>query len=208
MGEPRSTFNANEGRPVLGHVNLMVDTFIANAHVDDLRSIARNLLATNPPSFSVAFTEAARSRLRQTSGRFVVNASALFVHESGGNAAPSDKLKDVLFRVRALYGAGMGFDSLRMLAMIVHASIGLRWEDDSNMSNTLAFIDADIGQAIQSSKEEIEAGRMNDRERALEIFRDLQTAVKDSMKDVQTWGGEFPYERAKSSLDHWKMFSQ
>jgi len=38
-----------------------------------------------------------------------------------------------------------------VLASIVRATIGLRWEDDGDMSDILAIIDADIGQAIQVS---------------------------------------------------------
>jgi hypothetical protein len=45
----------------------------------------------------------------------------------------------------------MGFASLGVLASIVRASIGLRWEDEGVMAEILAVIDADIGQAIQVS---------------------------------------------------------
>lgn len=45
----------------------------------------------------------------------------------------------------------MGFASLGVLASIVRASIGLRWEEDGVIADILAVIDADIGQAIQVS---------------------------------------------------------
>ena len=38
-----------------------------------------------------------------------------------------------------------------MLASIVRATVGLRWEEDGLMADVLAVIDADIGQAIQAS---------------------------------------------------------
>jgi hypothetical protein len=60
-------------------------------------------------------------------------------------------LHDLLTRARSLYGAGLGFASLGLLSSIVRATIGLRWEDDGDMADILAVIDADIGQAIQAS---------------------------------------------------------
>lgn len=111
-----------------------------------------------------------------------------------------------------------------MLASIVRATIGLRWEDDGDMSDILAVIDADIGQAIQvsfvstnhinirayqtasqSSKEEIEGSRVVDFSSAREARNELRCAVNDSVADVQSWGGEFPFERAAASIDYWKI---
>jgi hypothetical protein len=43
----------------------------------------------------------------------------------------------------------MGFASLSLLASIVRATIGLRWEDEGDMADFLAVIDSDITQAIQ-----------------------------------------------------------
>jgi hypothetical protein len=60
-------------------------------------------------------------------------------------------LHDILTRARSLYGAGLGFASLAVLSSIVRATIGLRWDDDGDMADILAVIDADIGQAIQAS---------------------------------------------------------
>ena len=60
-------------------------------------------------------------------------------------------LHDLLTRARSLYGAGLGFASLAVLSLIVRATIGLRWEDEGDMADILAVIDADIGQAIQVS---------------------------------------------------------
>ena len=58
---------------------------------------------------------------------------------------------------------------------------------------------------IKSSKEEIESGRVSDGGIAREIIDDLRGVVKESKKDVQTWGGEFPFERTASSLEYWKI---
>ncbi|KAF8147886.1 hypothetical protein B0H34DRAFT_278029 [Crassisporium funariophilum] len=206
MPAPDVTYNRQiDSRPALGHVNLMVDTFIANATADDLRSIVRNLLATGPPGVAPAFTNAARSRLRQTS-KSLPSPYHLFQKQTRDKpSAPLPHLHDVLTRARSLYGAGLGFASLGLLASIVRATIGLRWEDDGDMADILAVIDVDIGQAIQSSKEEIEASRVVDFASAREARNELRCAVNDSLADVNSWGGEFPYERAAASIEYWKI---
>ncbi|KAG5641462.1 hypothetical protein DXG03_005139 [Asterophora parasitica] len=196
MPAPQITPRPSDARPVLGHV----------------------LLATNSPNLANSFTTAARHRLRQTTARASINPYALFIPQSHtAPAAPTQHLHDVLTRARSLYGAGMGFTSLNVLATLVRASVGLRWEDESELAELLAVIDADIGQAIQasvgadrssppqSSKEEIEGGRVNDIGTVRAIVDELRTAVKESMVDVKAWGGEFPFERAASSLEYWKI---
>ncbi|KAH9476476.1 hypothetical protein JR316_0010388 [Psilocybe cubensis] len=206
MPAPDATFRHIDSKPALGHVNLMVDTFIANATADDLRSIVRNLLATGPPGITPAFANAARLRLRQTSTRPLPDSYSLFHAETRDSpASPLPHLHEVLTRARSMYGAGLGFSSLAILASIVRATIGLRWEDDGDMADILAVIDADIGQAIQSSKEEIQGSRVLDFASAREARETLRCAVRDSMDDVKTWGGEFPFERASASLEHWKI---
>jgi len=207
MPAPEITFQRHiDARPALGHVNLMVDTFIANANPDDLRSIIRNLLSTGPPGIAPAFSSAARSRLRQTISKPLPSPYSLFRRQTrDGQATPLPHLQEVLTRARSLYGAGLGFLSLPVLASIVRATIGLRWEDDGDMADILAVIDADIGQAIQSSKEEIEGSRVMDLATAREARNELRSAVNDSMADVKSWGGEFPFERASSSIEYWKF---
>jgi len=205
MPAPDITYRQIDPRPSLGHVNLMVDTFIANASADDLRSIVRNLLATGPPGLAPAFTSAARSRLRQTNSK-VHNSPYLFQRQTRDKpSAPMPSLHDLLTRARSLYGAGLGFASLGLLSSIVRATIGLRWEDDGDMADILAVNDADIGQAIQSSKEEIESGGVADFTLAREAKNDLRCAVNDSLADVKSWGGEFPFERAAASIEYWKI---
>ncbi|KAK0475287.1 hypothetical protein IW261DRAFT_1496810 [Armillaria novae-zelandiae] len=193
-------------RPALGHVNLMVDTFIANAQVDDLRTIVRDLVGSGIPSIGSTFSAAARSRLIQsgaTTGRVQGPLFKRDAHE--GSTYPSNNLKDTLRRARCLFGAGLGFASLAVLAVVVRATIGLRWNAENEMSDILADVDADICQAIQSSKEELEGGRVDDYAKARDAVKELQNAVKESLLDVESWGGEYPFERASLSFEHWKM---
>lgn len=50
----------------------------------------------------------------------------------------------------------MGFASLGVLVHVVRATVGLRWEEDGDMADMLAVIDADIGQAIQVCRRMLE----------------------------------------------------
>ncbi|PPQ74933.1 hypothetical protein CVT24_002967 [Panaeolus cyanescens] len=206
MPAPEVIYRHADSRPALGHVNLMVDTFIANANAEDLRSIIRSLLATGPPGMTPAFTDAARLRLHQTYSKNLPSPYQLFRKQTRDlPCAVLPPLHDALTRARSLYGAGMGFASLHVLASIVRATIGLRWEEDGDMAEMLAVIDSDIGQAIQSSKEEIEGGRVVDFSSAREARNELRCAVNESLADVSSWGGEFPFECAAASIDFWKI---
>ncbi|KAG2353277.1 hypothetical protein BDR07DRAFT_1615065 [Suillus spraguei] len=181
-----------ETAKTLGHVNLMVDTLIANATIDDLRAITRNLLATGTPSLAAAFTAAARSRLRQTSARRIATTNGLFTTSHNGiHAIPTQELDNALARARSLYGAGMGFASLGILSSIVKATVGLRWEEDDAMSEVLAIIDADISQAMQSCKEEMEGGRVSDTAVPQEAISNLWSNIGESARDVEIWGENF-----------------
>ncbi|KAF9236540.1 hypothetical protein BU15DRAFT_89074 [Melanogaster broomeanus] len=164
----------------LGHV-LQVDTLIANSTIDDLRAITRTLLATGTPSL------AAHLQRRH-------------VHDC---VKPTQN--NVLARARSLYGAGMGFTSLSLLSSVVTATVGLRWEQEGSMADILAVIDADICQAIQSCKEELEGGRVNDLGAARETINKIWTGVEDSSRDVEVWGGEFPYDKTASSIQCWRI---
>ncbi|TFK50656.1 hypothetical protein OE88DRAFT_282161 [Heliocybe sulcata] len=194
-----------EPRAASGHVNLMVDTMIANMRPEDLRAVMRTLLATHSPALASAFTEIARARLAQVDAR-ASSSAPLFTRTSPSNLSkPAPGLTDALTRARALYGAGMGFASLALLTAVVRATRGRQWDPEGDMVNALAMIDADITQAIQSSKEEMDAGRVPDLSAAHAVAGELSEALRGCVPDVEGWGGEFPFERAVASLDHWKF---
>lgn len=205
-----------------------------------------------------------------------INSTRRLKKNRGITIAPGPELHGVLVRARSLYGAGLGLESLRVLAEVVRATIGHQWyfdddhndggmmnlssysssssgsssEGDSNSSeesedeeyihhpshvgpssnnnlltssppssssSTLetifAEIDADISQALQSTREELESGRVggvgggnpNDKTIARDALNQLRNAVEDSMRDVEQWGGVYPFERAAASLEFWKI---
>lgn len=100
----------------------------------------------------------------------------------------------------------MGFASLRLLTEVVRRTLGIRWHEDDEVADTLAVIDSDITQAIQSCKEEITRIRgESDFNEAREIVTELRACIEESKDDVNSWGGEFPFDRASASLDYWKI---
>lgn len=171
-----------------------------------LRAIIRTTLASCPPSTANTFTAAARKRLMQMHARSrPSNSLLLFQTLDNGLAVPTQSLETILRRSRAFYGAGMGLASLGVLTEVVKSTLGLHWDLDGTTADVLAAVDADISQAIQSSKEELGGGRVSDLSTARLVVRDLTVAVSESLRDCERWGGEFPFERALASVEYWKF---
>lgn len=210
--------------------NLMIDTFIANANTDEsvlptllgvrmigtdrdflpllisLREILRSTLAASPPAVAITLTAAARHRLIQTKAVLPPPSGAFFVaRSSDGVTEPTAELTNVLSRIRALYGAGLGFASLEILAVVVRATIGIHWEDGSDLEGIFASIDADISQAIQSSREEWESGRVTDIETARVAISALRSALEESRLTVEASRGGYRFEQGEFALDFWKI---
>ncbi|KZT67170.1 hypothetical protein DAEQUDRAFT_713865 [Daedalea quercina L-15889] len=195
----------HDARPVLGHVNLMMDSFIANADIDDMRAVVRTFLATSPPSVTAAFHDAARRRLDKMNAKQLSPSTQLFSKSVDGFSHPTPELATVLRRARSLYGAGMGFASLALLTQVVRATLGMRWQEDGDTADILAHIDADITQAIQSSKEESAGGRVTDLSGARATVSELQNALVHTDRDAEMRGCESPFERALVSMQYWKF---
>ncbi|KAI0645462.1 hypothetical protein C8Q79DRAFT_694843 [Trametes meyenii] len=204
MPAPEET---QSSRPVLGHVNLMVDTLIANANLNDLQAIVRATLATSPPSTASTFTAAARRHLARANATATPRPGTLFSRQGAqadGPWGPTTELPTVLARSRMLYGAGMGVAAIAVLTGLVQDAAAIRWVEDSPLEDLLATIDADITQAIQSAKEEYDAGRISV-ETAKEVCDTLRAALLDNREKVRGWGGDFPFERALSGVELWKL---
>ncbi|KAL7281237.1 hypothetical protein ACG7TL_004545 [Trametes sanguinea] len=101
----------------------------------------------------------------------------------------------------------MGVAALTVLKEVVEKSVGVRWEEDSPVEQALAAIDADLCQAIQSAKEELDrAGEKDsDVEAAREALEKLRSALMVSKHEVEEWEGDFPFESALWSVDLWKL---
>jgi hypothetical protein len=171
-----------------------------------LRAIVRGLLSSGSPATTTAFLGAARRRLTQAGGVPKTNHEPLFcIDHTGENVIPTVALQEILRRARTLYGAGMGFASLRLLAQPVRAAADFCWKESAILESTFATIDADLCQALQSSREEYEGGRTRDLAAARAALEELKAAVKESQIAVQSWKGVYPFERAATTLEFWKI---
>ncbi|KAI0823305.1 hypothetical protein BC628DRAFT_1384029 [Trametes gibbosa] len=205
---PSPAHNPTESSPALGHVNLMVDTLIANASLNDLQAFIRTTLATSPPSVAGTFTASARHHLAKTTVAALPAPETLFAQIADGGDSrwePTPELDTVLARSRMLYGAGMGLPSLVVLTEVVKAAIGLRWTEGSRMEGLLSDIDADLTQAIQSTKERIDGGQLEEAIKARDVRGSLHLALMEDKKDVEGWDGDFPFERALASVELWNL---
>ncbi|KAH9894999.1 hypothetical protein C8Q73DRAFT_645878 [Cubamyces lactineus] len=198
--------STEQARPVLGHVNLMVDTLIANAPPNALREFLRSTLGGMGHSVTGTFLATARQHLVRTNATALPTAETLFVQSAdGGGWEATQELSSILTRSRMLYGAGMGLAALAVLTEIVRSAIGLRWEEDSRIEAVLAEVDEDVTQAIQSAKEEIDGGRVSEVAQARVVRDALLRVLLEDKKEVEGWGGDFPFERALPSVELWKV---
>jgi hypothetical protein len=94
------------------------------------------------PGFASAFAAATRSRC----GQFLSADLCFFTQKSNGQEASPTHSYVKLIQARTLYGAGMGFVSLSILAAVVKATAGLRWEEGGEMADALTEVDTDLGQ--------------------------------------------------------------
>ncbi|KAJ7479525.1 hypothetical protein FB451DRAFT_1556460 [Mycena latifolia] len=184
----------------MGHVNMMADTVIVNASPDDLRAILRNMLASKTPGLVAAFLMSTRARLCQ---RAAVADGILRPFSDSGAVAP--EVLERLTHARLLYGSGLGFASLVPLAAIVRSTLGHRWAPEGEVENALVVIDADIAQALQSCKDELQGSPPGDYSAGRKAIAELAAALEASRLDVDEWGGEFPFERAVYSVLDFKL---
>ncbi|KAI1796352.1 hypothetical protein LXA43DRAFT_969840 [Ganoderma leucocontextum] len=189
--------------PVFGHVNLMVDTLIANLELSDMQAIIRAHLCTTPQDATTSFMAAARTRLnRSMKGLKVPAPSALFSEAGDSSNAwkPTRELEEVLRTSRVSYGAGMGLAGLGLLTAVVAATARPGWKPDNETASLLADIDRDLCQAIVSSKQEMDAGRAT-REEAAGVQEALLHAL-NGCKHVL--GEEYPFELGETEVEGWK----
>ncbi|KAG8858942.1 hypothetical protein FRB96_004762 [Tulasnella sp. 330] len=194
---------------MLSHVNMQLDTYLANSDLEDLRAIVRSLLATGPSGTTTAFTSIARNRIQNSTQRKLPSPSSLFTTASpaSSNAMPTKALYDTLARARALFGVGLGFESLPVLTSIVSRILPLQWEIDSEMEDALIVLDADLAQAVQSCREQLQSSGdlVKDIEGARSTVKALREVMDQCRVVVESWGGEFPLEKGMMSIEGWKF---
>lgn len=131
--------------PKMAHVNLMVDTVIANLPEEGLRSVLRSMLAANP-SVTSLFEERTRNYLQKQS---TARTGQLFNTDSGTQTT-TDDFRATQQRIRAMLGCGMCYESVPLLTAIVHQASHLRLQSTSSedLVHALSTVDGDIVQAL------------------------------------------------------------
>jgi hypothetical protein len=59
---------------------------------------------------------------------------------------------------------------------------------------------------VQSCKEELQASRVPDIIAARAARNDVRNALNESFADVESWDGEFAFERSLLSMQYWKFW--
>jgi hypothetical protein len=172
----------------------------SNDRPHSLHAFIRSCLASGGPELAANFREAARNHLRETYLRNPPQDAVFFVKVDSA-VVPTPDLNNALAQACTLFGAGLGFASLGILA----SSIGLKWMPNSEMSDTLAVMNIDICLALQvsfpfgrqffppnsfsqSSREELDHG-WADLSMVHTAIADIHSAVKSSFEDTKQWKG-------------------
>lgn len=111
-------------------------------------------------------------------------------------------------RARALFGAGLGLSSLPLLTLLINGTQSLRWSEDGSFVDSLAILDGDVSQAIQSSLEEMATMALSESgmdaawaEEGRKAVYDLQATLKACETEVEAWNGEFPFQRGLANVE-------
>ncbi|KAG8990041.1 hypothetical protein FRB90_001958 [Tulasnella sp. 427] len=194
-------------KPLVGHVNMQLDCFLANSNVDDLRAIVRTLLATGPAGTTAALTKIARKRIPSTIDKRVKPANTWFTVRKDGLYTSTPALEDTLKAARTLMGVGLGFDSLPILTEIVEVLNTIEFDlEDETMEEDLSRLDSDIAQACQSSREQIASGQIDDRVAARENLEAMKEALEKCRLVHETAEGDFPLEKAEMAVEgKWRI---
>ncbi|KAJ4376335.1 hypothetical protein N0V83_001618 [Neocucurbitaria cava] len=129
----------------MAHVNLMVDTVIANLPEEGLRSVLRAMLAADP-SVTSLFEERTRTYLQKPS---TAHTRPLF-NTNGSAPSLTNSFRSTQQRIRAMLGCGMCYESLPLLTAIVSQASHLRLQSASpeELIHALSTVDGDIIQAL------------------------------------------------------------
>ncbi|KIJ30478.1 hypothetical protein M422DRAFT_268024 [Sphaerobolus stellatus SS14] len=203
---PSTTLAYESSRTVLKHVNLMTDTFIANASAQELRAVIRSLLSTMPAAHGT-FSCIARSHLKQSAPCRTLPPPASLFTLRGATFLPTQQFMEMLSHARMLFGVGLGVESLTTLTYLIRATYPLRWSSSDNdpLLPHLAVLDSDVAQAVQSCKEELVSGYLKSEEEiavAKRSLEDIYNALEESRTRVASWDGEFCFDRAYFAVEY------
>jgi aryl-alcohol dehydrogenase-like predicted oxidoreductase len=183
----------------MAHVNLMVDTVIANLPEEGLRSVLRSMLAADP-SVTSLFEGRTRNYLQKPSkackGR-------LFTTDSGAPTLTED-FRATQQRIRAMLGCGMCYESVPLLTEIVSQASHLRLQSTSSddVVHALSTVDGDIVQALtavhKSLLTPIGTRSLSDNEKP--VVQALLASVVQCYESWEAAAQDFLFERSLAAL--------
>lgn len=186
----------------MAHVNLMIDTIIANLPPEGLRSVLRSMLAADP-TITSTFEERTRIYLEKSSAP--VNAD---LFETGyHHARPTATFHDVQRRVRALLGCGMCYESIPLLTTVVQQA-AISTELSPSLEQALSETDGDIIQAITAIQKTllVSSGTRKLSESEKEVIFRLSQALHTCQEACAASRQAFPFERGMSALQASPLF--
>ena len=193
-----------DGGPVAkaAHVNMMVDTIIANIPAEGLRSVMRGVLASDT-SFTSVFLQQSQRYLDQTK---LMRIPQLFTSQTPSPApTTTPEFEPVIRRARCLMGCGRGFESLKLLTEIVLQATALDLRDSDEYGevlDTLAEVDGDIVQCFTAIEKEFPASKareMTAEEKQLDS--DMLKALEACRAKSVAADVDFPFERGLGCLE-------
>ncbi|KAF2635881.1 Aldo/keto reductase [Massarina eburnea CBS 473.64] len=182
----------------MAHVNLMVDTVIANLPEEGLRSVLRSMLAANP-SVTSLFEERTRNYLQKP---FAARTGHLF--NTDGNAPSlTENFRATQQRVRAMLGCGLCYESLPLLTAIVSQASHLRLQSASEeLAHALSTVDGDIVQALTAVQKSllIPTGTRSLSHEEKPVVQALLESVIQCYESWDPTALDFLFERSLASL--------
>ncbi|KXT00854.1 hypothetical protein AC578_962 [Pseudocercospora eumusae] len=126
----------------MAHVNLMVDTIIANLPEEGIRSVLRSMLAADP-SITPTFEHRTRVYLEKSS----MDVEERFFNTGKNHAEQTPEFHNAQQRLRCMLGCGMCYESIPLLTAIVQQASSLQ-QLSASLEQALSVVDGDIIQAI------------------------------------------------------------
>lgn len=182
--------------PKMAHVNLMVDTVIANLPEEGLRSVLRSMLAADPSITPL---------LEQRTRNYLIKS----LDSRHGHLFPdvlklTECFRNTQQRVRSMLGCGMCYESLALLTNIVDQASDL--QPDSGLSEellqALGTVDGDIVQALTAVQKTllVATGSRPLSETEKPVVQSLLDAVVKCFKTWEIHATDFVFERSLTAL--------
>ncbi|KAK8153192.1 hypothetical protein IWX90DRAFT_393143 [Phyllosticta citrichinensis] len=197
------TTNAPTAAAKTSHVNMMVDTVVANLPAEGLRSIIRSQLAANP-AFTSFFIDSAQRYLRDTNdavGKFFE-----YKQDSAGTPRPvaTAEYGNALRRIRAMVGSGLVFDALPRINEILEKTLELEgWdhgsESEEDLIDSLSELEGDVVQSVTAIQKVLVARGLTEAER--ELVLGLAEALKKCKALADEKEAEDSFERGLENVE-------